>query len=70
MDREIHDMQCWIFRHAQIKWGLAPSDCAALFRKHNIFAFIAECYDILHLSSYTCALNDVEEFLKNRGVVV
>lgn len=70
MDREINDMQCWVFRHAQTKWDMSPSECADLFKKYNVLSFIAECYDILHLSSYSCVLNDVEEFLKNRGVVV
>lgn len=45
-------------------------DCVDLFRKYNIFDFIADCYDSLHLNSYACALADVEMLLKNRGVTV
>lgn len=67
---DIADMQCWVFRMAQKKWDLAPSDCVKLFRQYNVFGFIADCYDILHLSSYECALTDVENLLKNRGVNV
>ena len=49
---DIADMQCWIFRMAQSKWKMSPSDCAELFKKYDILGFIADCYDILHLNSY------------------
>lgn len=67
---DIADMQCWVFRMAQSKWKMSPSDCAELFKKYDILGFIADCYDILHLNSYECALHDVETLLKNRGVTV
>lgn len=67
---DIADMQCWIFRMAQLKWKLSPEDCTKLFKKYDILGFISECYDILHLNSYACVLHDVETLLKNRGVTV
>ena len=67
---DIADMQCWVFRMAQARWKMSAKDCAALFKKYNILGFTADCYDILHLNSYECALDDVEELLKNRGVTV
>lgn len=67
---DIADMQCWIFRMAQTKWNLSPCECARIFKQHGVFDFIAKCYDILHLSSYQCALSDVEEMLRNRGVSI
>lgn len=66
----IADMQCWIFRMAQIKWKMPPKECAALFKKYDILGFIAECYELLHVSSYACALEDVEDILKANGVNV
>lgn len=66
----IADMQCWVFRMAQSKWKMSPSDCAELFKKYDILGFISECYDILHLNGYACVLHDVETLLKNRGVSV
>ena len=59
---DIADMQCWVFRMAQSKWNMSPSECAELFN--------SECYDILHLNGYACVLHDVETLLKNRGVSV
>lgn len=67
---DIADMQCWVFRMAQSKWKMSPSDCAELFKKYDILGFISECYDILHLNGYACVLHDVETLLKNRGVSV
>ena len=69
-DIDIADMQCWIFRMAQKKWGATPSECSALFRAHDVLGFIADSYDILHVSSYDCALDDVERYLLKRGVAV
>ena len=69
-DIDIADMQCWVFRMAQTKWNIPAKDCVELFKKYNIFDFIADCYDSLHLNSYACALADVETLLKNRGVTV
>lgn len=68
LEIDIADMQCWIFRMAQTKWNLLPNECAAIFRQYDIFGFIARCYNILHLSSYECALDDIEEMLHNNGV--
>ena len=49
---DIADMQCWVFRMAQSKWKMSPSDCAELFKKYDILGFISDCYDILHLNGY------------------
>lgn len=67
---DIADMQCWIFRMAQSKWNMPARDCIKIFQKYEVFHFISECYDSLHLNSYACALEDVEELLRNRGVSV
>ena len=66
----IADMQCWVFRMAQVKWKMSASDCARLFEKYGILSFIDECYGILHLSSYSCALDDVERLLASKGVLI
>ena len=66
----IADMQCWIFRKAQKKWNMPPKKCAELFREYDLFGFISECYDLLHVSSYQCALDEVEDILCSKGVAV
>lgn len=66
----ISDMQCRVYRMAQKKWHMSPAECTGLFRQFDIFKFISDCYDTLHLSSYECALRDVEEILRSNGVTV
>lgn len=65
---DIADMQCWVFRMAQSKWKISPKECAKLFKTYDIFGFISECYELLHVSSYSCALEDVEDILQANGV--
>ena len=67
---DIADMQCWVFRLAQKKWGLSPAACARLFAENGVLQFIADSYGILHLSSYECALSDVEAYLASRGAAI
>lgn len=66
----ITDMQCRVYRMAQKKWKMMPKDCTKIFRRYNIFGFISECYDTLHLASYDCVLRDIEEILQSNGVNV
>ena len=67
---DIADMQCWLFRMAQKKWNITSEQCTAIFRKYHLLDFIADCYDLLHLSSYSCALEDIEQLLANQGVAL
>ncbi len=64
----VTDMQCRIFRMAEKKWKITPEECVELFRKYDIFGFIEECYELLHLNGYNCVLDDIETLLKNQGV--
>ena len=66
----IADMQCWVFRKAQVKWHKTPAECADIFAQYDLLGFIAECYELLHVSSYNHALNEVEEVLKCNEVEV
>lgn len=66
--REINHMKCYLFRLAQTKWKLSPNETSKVFVDNNLFNYITECYDSLHLSSYKLALNDLETILENKGV--
>ncbi len=66
----IADMQCWVIRKAQEKWNMTPRECVKIFRQYNLLEFISECYELLHVSSYQHALEDIEDILKRNGVVL
>lgn len=67
---DVADMQCWVFRMAQKKWNISGKECSELFQKYDILGFIRNCYDSLHLNSYSCVLDDIEQILKNRGEII
>ena len=66
----ISHMQCWLFRLAQTKWNKTPEETTAIFEEFDVFEYIADCYDMLHLSSYHPALNDIEALISQKGVAV
>ncbi len=66
----ISHMQCWLFRLAQSKWKKTAKETTELFKQYGLLDYIAECYDVLHLSSYQLALHDLEAILAQKGVFV
>ena len=65
---DIADMQCLAFNMAQTKWNITPSECADIFIKYDLLGFISECYELLHVSSCKCALDDIEQILLANGI--
>ena len=65
---EVMDMQCWVFRMAQIKWNMSLRDCAKLLQKYDILGVISECYELHKVSIYKCALAEVVDILRTNGV--
>jgi len=53
------------------QWGLSP---AAVYRKLKesgcIQSYLVPCYDVLHTQSSDYVLNDIELYLRNRGIAV
>ena len=52
------------------KKDIIKVECSVDMLDLDILGFIDECYELLHVSSYACALEDVEEILKANGVNV
>ncbi len=67
---DIADMKCWLIRLAQTRWEMTAAEVARLFREAEVYSYITELYDLLHLSSYDRALDDVEAYLETRGYSV
>ena len=53
---------------AQTKWNITPSECADIFKKYDLLGFISECYELLHVSSRKCALDNIEQILLANGI--
>ena len=39
----------------------------SLFEKYNVFDYLYEGYDVLHTQGEEWIINDIDEYLKNRG---
>ena len=68
MEQEIIHMETRIFRMFTERTGLSPKEAADVFALGKVLPFIRDCYDLLHLSSDLCALEDVMRILKTKGV--
>ena len=64
---DIADMQCRVFNMAQTKWNITP-ECADIFKKYDLLGLISECYELLHVSSCKCALDNIEQILLANGI--
>lgn len=49
---DIADMQCWVFRMAQSKWGMTAADSSALF-KNTVFSDLFQSATIFSISMDT-----------------
>ncbi len=68
--RSINHMKCYLFRMAQEKWNTNPELTARIFNENKLFNYIEDCYDLLCMSSYKLALNDLETILKNSALKI
>ena len=65
---DIADMQCWVFRLAQLRWKISAKECLDIFVENKFFSFIAECYELLHVSSYDAVVSEFEDILKGKNI--
>lgn len=57
-----------IFRMFCEKLQVSPVDANKLFEKYGIWKYIEDMYDMLKLNGDECAVNDIWEILKVKGI--
>ena len=67
---DVLDMQIRVFRKFRLRHHMKPKDALRVFEACDILGFIAECYELLHVSGDECVLDDIDEILANRGVAL
>ena len=65
---EVLFMQTRLFRMFLKRYSLSPEQGCHLFNLGDIWNFIDDCYDVLHLSGDEAALSDVISVLEAKGV--
>ena len=71
MNKDSMSFVVYMIHRCANQWGLSP---AAVYRKLKesgcIEDYLVEYYDVLHTQSSAYVLNDIEQYLRNRGIVV
>ena len=71
MDRDSMAFVVYMIHCCANQWRLSP---AAVYRKLKesgcIEAYLVPHYDVLHTQSSAYVLEDIEQYLKNRGIAV
>ncbi|NFE93581.1 DUF3791 domain-containing protein [Clostridium botulinum] len=49
------------------RYNMEGKEIVELFKKYNVFEYIIEFYDVLHTQSITYGIDDIHEFILNRG---
>lgn len=65
---EIIFFEARVFREFCEQVKVSPAEASKLFDKFGIWKYIEDSYEILHLSSDECAVEDILEILKVNGV--
>lgn len=70
MINEILYMETRVFRAFCHRMKMTAKKANELFNTYNIWSYIEECYDTLHLSGDECVLDDIEQILATRGAKI
>lgn len=68
MLNELIFFEARIFRIFCEKLQVSPVDANKLFEKYGIWKYIEDTYDMLKLNGDECAVNDIWEILKVKGI--
>ena len=68
MLNELIFFEARIFRMFCEKLQVSPVDANKLFEKYGIWKYIEDTYDMLRLNGDECAVNDIWEMLKVKGI--
>lgn len=66
--QQIIYMQTRIMRLASERWNKPMEEVSALFAQYNALRYIEECFDMFHVEGDEAILEDVETYLRNRGM--
>lgn len=63
-------MDVRLFRLAVERWHLSRQECASLFRKYDIFGYIADAYEEFHEQGDEANMEDIEAYLAAKGAII
>ena len=66
----ISTLQAEIFDLCMNKWKISNVECSEIFDKYNIWEYIHECYDILHLYGSSENVREIDRIVNAGGELV
>lgn len=67
MDKKINDFIVFCLEIYKSENGLTGKETYDLFEKYGLLEYLEEGYDVLHTQGDGWLMNDIDEYLKNRG---
>ena len=65
--QQILYMQTRMIRNASEKWNRPIEIISELFEKYDVLQYIEECFELFHVEGDEAILEDVTEYLENKG---
>ena len=62
-DTEVLDFMYTTFYNCQCAWEMTPSKCVDVFNKYNVWKYIKELYELIHLQSDNRNIKEIEEYI-------
>ena len=66
---EVLFMEIRVFREFLNRFKMKVKDAYDLFDANDIWGYIENCYDVLHMSGDECVLDDIQQILRKNGVL-
>lgn len=69
-NQQITYMQARLVRLAANEWNMPIQTVVSIFEKFRVLQFIRECFELFHVEGDYAVLDDIVEFLDNKGVII
>lgn len=69
-NQQITYMQARLVRLASEEWDMSIKAVASLFAEFGVLSYIRECFGIFHVEGDNAVLDDIVDYLHNKGVDV
>lgn len=66
--QQIIYIQTRIMRLASEEWNMSIEEIVEIFTKHKVLQYIENCFGMFHVQGDEAVLEDIEGYLKNRGM--
>ena len=63
-------MQARLVRLAADEWKKPVSEVNRIFAANDVYGYIAKLWEMFHIEGDMAVLEDIQEYLKNKGVTV